>query len=288
MTKDISTLIEDVQKVLLEGPTEISDQDLEDFGKGVANLIKSKLQVKQEKYLRFSNMGSPCERKLWYQINRPDEQEELTADTKLKFLFGDLTELLLLFLAKIAGHSVEGGQTQLDLHGIKGSRDAVIDGVLVDVKSTSSFSFKKFNEHTLKDDDAFGYIPQLLGYLEASQDDTLVTDKSRAAFWAFDKSLGHMCLDFHQRPDWDWKAVIEYKQKTVSLPEPPERAFEPQEFGKSGNMRLGTFCGYCSSKKLCYPELRTFLYSQGPTFLTTVVEEPRVFEVIDGSNTGTT
>jgi len=286
LTKSIETLIEDVQKVLLVGPEEISDQDLEDFGKGVAALIKSKLQVKQEKYLRFSNMGSPCERKLWYQINRPDEQEELTADTKLKFLFGDLTELLLLFLAKIAGHKVEGGQTQLDLHGIKGSRDAVIDGVVVDVKSTSSFSFKKFNEHTLKEDDAFGYIPQLLGYLEASQEDDIVLDKSRAAFWAFDKSLGHMCLDFHARPNWDWKAVIEYKQKTISLPEPPERAFEPVEFGKSGNMKLGSFCSYCSAKELCYPGLRTFIYSTGPVYLTEVESTPNVYEVPRASDTG--
>ena len=44
------------------------------------------------------------------------------------------------------------------------SMDCKIDGVLTDVKSTSSFGFKKFKEATLAFDDPFGYIDQIKAY----------------------------------------------------------------------------------------------------------------------------
>lgn len=226
----------------------------------------------------MSNIGTPCEKKLWYSINEPEDQEELTPETKLKFLYGDIIEQVMLLLARLSGHTVEGSQDEVILEGVVGHRDAVIDGVIVDVKSASSFSYKKFSEHKLSEDDPFGYIPQLMSYLEASQDDPIVLDKGRAAFLAVDKTLGHFCLDFHERPDWNWTEVLDHK-KEVLAGEIPERGFEPEPFGKSGNEKLGTFCSYCSFKEKCFPELRTFLYSNGPVFLTKVERVPDVYEV---------
>jgi hypothetical protein len=289
--KTIDSLIEDIHKVLMEGVEEIPSEVLDAFSSSIADIVKTRLTKprEHEPALRFSNMGSPCERKLWYAINRADEGGELSPDTKLKFMFGDVVEQLLILLAKVSGHRVEGQQTEFDFHGIKGHRDLVLDGVVTDCKSASSFSYKKFKEHTLKDDDAFGYIPQLMGYLEASQDDPIVTDKSRAAFLAFDKSLGHICLDFHTRPDWDWEHIIEYKKSIVNAESPPGRGFEPEDFGKSGNKKLGSFCSYCSFKELCYPELRTFIYSTGPVYMTETVVTPAVYEKVkNATDTGGT
>lgn len=59
----------------------------------------------------------------------------------------------------------------------------------------------------------------------------------------------------------------------------PERAFQPEPDGKSGNMKLGLQCSYCNMKHACYPNLRTFIYSNGPRYLTTVVKTPDVPEV---------
>ena len=42
--------------------------------------------------------------------------------------------------------------------------DCKIDGEVVDVKSASAMSFKKFKNGTLYEDDPFGYIAQLAGY----------------------------------------------------------------------------------------------------------------------------
>lgn len=282
-TKSIETLIPDIHEVLMKGVPEITDEEIGKFSHAFGEMIRSRLTTRTEEKkpdLYISNIGSPCTRKLWFEINEPDTREALTPDTKFKFLYGDVIELLTLFLAELAGHKVEGQQDAQDLYGVRGRRDVVLDGVVVDVKSASSFSYKKFKDHTLEQDDAFGYIPQLQGYLEVAQNDPIVLEKDRAAFLAIDKTLGHICLDFHDRKDWDWKGIVEYKREVVSASEPPERSFDPVPDGKSGNMKLGTFCSYCSVKDACYGgTVREFLYSTGPRYLTTVVKTPDVYEV---------
>ncbi|MGW8178763.1 MAG: hypothetical protein ACWGQW_08375, partial [bacterium] len=187
----------------------------------------------------------------------------------------DILEELLLFLAEAAGHRVEGTQSELDVGGIKGHRDAVIDGMLVDVKSASTYSFNKFRQGLTPDADAFGYLDQLQSYLYASQDDDVVTVKDRAAFLVVDKTLGHICLDVHEINNKDYSAVVAEKISVVESPEVPPRAFEDEKDGASGNRKLGLQCSYCDAKHLCWPGLRVFGYSNGPRFLTTVKKRPQ-------------
>ena len=112
--------------------------------------------------LRMSNVGKPA-RMLWYEVNSTVEKEEFNGPTYLKFLYGDLIEEVVLFLAEVAGHSVSDRQRQVVVSDIVGHIDGVVDGVLIDVKSTSPHSFKKFKDGTLRNDDPFAYISQLSG-----------------------------------------------------------------------------------------------------------------------------
>lgn len=275
----IDTLVEDIQKVLTDG-VEVSQEKAKAFGEAISNMIVSRLTpAVREPKLRMSNIGSPCERKLWYEINGY-EKEELSADAKLKFLYGDLIEELLLFLAEAAGHLVEGRQDTLVIEGVEGHRDAIIDGVLVDVKSASTYSFNKFRDGKLEEDDPFGYITQLQSYLHASTTDARVTDGTRAAFLVADKTLGHLTLDVHKRKDWNIEDAYRRRIDAVHSPTIPDRAYPDYPDGKSGNRKLGTFCSYCAFKSSCWPSLRTYLYSSGPVFLTNVSREPNVPEVI--------
>jgi hypothetical protein len=231
--------------------------------------------------LRLSNIGTPCQRKLWYTINLPDQAEPLTPAARFKFLFGDILEELLLFLAKEAGHTVEGQQDELEINGIKGHRDAIIDGRLVDTKSASTYSFKKFASNGLREDDPFGYIDQVGAYLEASLGEERLTDKDVASFLVVDKTLGNICLDTYPKSDINYQSKVAALKEMVAAPEPPPRHYTPVPEGKSGNMKLCTACSYCNFKKTCWPELRTFLYSTGPMFLIDVVKEPKVLELND-------
>jgi len=226
----------------------------------------------------MSNIGQPCERKLWYEL-QGEGGEELRPEHYLKFIFGDLIEELILTLAVLAGHRVEGRQDEQVIEGIKGHRDAVIDGVTVDVKSASTPSYKKFREGLTPEGDSFGYLDQLDSYMHAGLNDPIVTDKDRGAFLVLDKTLGHLHLDVHKRRELPWEEIYKHKKNMVSKEEAPPRKFEALPEGKSGNKKLGTNCSYCPFKQTCWPGVRTFLYANKPVYLTEVVRLPNVPEL---------
>jgi hypothetical protein len=276
----INTLIKDIYNLFTDRYTPNPD-NVKTFGNNLASIVEDRLsERKDQAYLRPSNIGQPCDRKLWYSINTPDKAEPLPPTVKFKFLYGDIIEALVLFLAAEAGHKVEGCQETVEIAGVKGKRDAIIDGVLVDVKSANSRSFKKFEDHTLAPgNDPFGYLQQLDFYREGSKNDEKLTTKDRAAFLAVDKELGHLCLDVHPSLDQEWEKVVEEKRDLLARESPPSRAFEDVPEGKGGNRRLTVPCTYCPFKKKCWPNLRTYIYSNGPMFLTHVERAPKVTEV---------
>lgn len=285
MKKTIKTLIKDINSVI-DGKGGWDEVVNEHFKETIGDTLMSRLNPEERKEgtLRMSSIGQPCERKLWYQTNKPKEGETLRSEIKFKFLYGDILEDLILSLAVAAGHKVEGHQDTMDIMGIKGHRDAVIDGVTVDVKSASTYSFKKFRDHQLETDDPFGYLTQLSSYVYAAKSDPLVKDKNGGAFLAVDKQHGHICLDYYDFKKTGHLKNVEklYADRIKSANDKtqvPDRSFSPIPEGKSGNLKLGTNCSYCDYKWTCHPDLRAFLYSRGPVFLTKVVREPNVTEV---------
>lgn len=226
----------------------------------------------------MSNIGKGA-RQLWYD-KRFGREEDLPPATIFKFIYGDIIESLLLFLSRVSGHDVKARQAEVVLDGIKGHIDADIDGVTVDVKSASTHSFRKFADGSLVDDDPFGYVEQLAGYCEARDTD--------GAFLAADKQNGHITYLPINREDLkaavNVKDRIEYLKQAVNGDDVPDRCYEDEEEGASGNRALGVNCSYCAHKHRCWSDsnagigLRTFLYSSGPKFFTKVMREPKVRE----------
>jgi len=196
-----------------------------------------------------------------------------------KFTFGDIIEAWAITLAKAAGHTVEGEQDELSVDGVIGHRDCVIDGCVVDVKSASSRGFQKFKDGSIRLDDPFGYLAQLDGYVVGSYDDPIVTVKDKGYLWAIDKTLGHMCTYEHTvRPDFIRSRISECR-RIIENTVPPSCTCGQVPDGKSGNLRLDTRASYSNYKHACFPNLRTFLYADGPRYLTKVVRKPDVTEV---------
>lgn len=267
--KNINTLIRDIYS-LFDNAIVIKKEEAVEFGKQLGEMLVSRLSERHESgTVRLSNAGTPCKRKLWYSVNVPQLAEKLDAPTRIKFLFGDITELLVLFLAKIAGHSVTNEQETVYVAGVPGHIDALVDGELVDVKSASPYSFDKFKEGLTRENDSFGYITQLGSYRSA-------LGHKRAHFLPVNKVLGHLHLDTHDDDGTDYERVIEDAKATVALPTPPERGYTDVEDGKSGNRKLGINCSYCGFKDTCWPNLRVVPYANGPRFLTRVVREPNL------------
>ena len=283
--KTIDTLVADMEEVIF-GLNGWEDTIGSELGQNIADMAGARFGKPQEPrgYLSMSSLGTPCQRKLWYKVNQTDLAEPLTYNALLKFFYGDMIEELALAIAKQAGHTVVGQQDVMEAHGIKGSRDCVIDGMTVDVKSASPYSFTKFKEGNLREQDPFGYISQLSSYVYAAQDDPLVTNKTHGAFLVIDKVNGHICLDMYDFTDeLENKAKeIEEIKEAANGKVPPARAFEPVPQSKtSPNKKLCMECSYCEFKKACWPGLRMFAYANGPQFLTDVRKELKVPEVED-------
>lgn len=278
MTKTIDTLVADIYGLFQNDNWVPDEANVTEFGHRLARHIANRAsETKGKPTLRLSNLGHP-DRKLWFSVNAHGESEPLPPEARIKFLYGDILEELLLFLAKEAGHDVKGAQDTVEINGVIGHRDAVIDGHLVDCKSASSYSFKKFESHGLgeKGADPFGYLNQLGGYLWGSTD----VDQSSASFLVIDKTLGKICLDTYPKDDTDYDKLVEQKRAVLALDTPPqEKCYEAVPDGKSGNEKLDVACSYCPFKWSCWDNLRCFIYSTGPVFLTKVVREPKVTEV---------
>lgn len=270
----IHTLIKDIQELVTRKDGWFDDQLSKTFANEVAGRVKGQFEVKTKPTLRLSQMGPRCERSVWHSIHTPDEAERLPPWAEVKFTFGHIIEALAITLSKAAGHSVVGEQDAVVVDGITGHRDCVIDGCIVDVKSTSSPGFDKFKTGSIKEDDLFGYLDQLDGYLVGSLEDPLVTVKDKAYLLAIDKTLGHMALYEHTIRESHIRERIRYYKEIVALDRPPACTCEQVSYGEGGNIALGVRASYNQYKFNCFPHIRTFLYSKGPVYLTHVEKRP--------------
>jgi hypothetical protein len=197
----------------------------------------------------------------------------------IRFLYGHLLEEVVLLLVKLAGHDVTDEQKQVKVSNVYGHMDCKIDGEVVDIKTASSFAFRKFQNDTLKDDDPFGYLAQLSGYEEA--------EKTKAGgFLVLNKESGELTMhrpSFFDKPNA--KNKIREVKKALKLDKPPALCYTPIPEGKSGNMKLPKGCTYCRHKNICHSDandgkgLRVFKYSKGLTYLTKVEKKPNVLEI---------
>jgi hypothetical protein len=273
--KTIHTLVPDIYSVISGGiPNATSNTDVT---VSYDKWFTPRSQEREDKILYFSEVGIPCPRQLWYKYNAPEIAVKPDGNLLLKFFYGDILEELVLNVAESAGHIVEKKQERVlyEVGGgwyVRGRIDAIIDGVVIDVKSVTKYSEEKFKGGLI--DDPFGYYQQLNGYAAALNNDS-------AGFVTIQKELGHINyyainVDkglFAQQADFAVETV------TSNIAEIPRLAPVPQS-KTSNNKKLCTACSYCSFKSECWPEMRTFLYSNGPEFLVDVVDVPRVMEVV--------
>jgi hypothetical protein len=284
--KSTYNLVSDIYK-LVESKEVAEGVDIEacidQFGEAVKVLMRQEFTEKRDdsRKLRMSNIGRE-DRYLWNVYNDVDKGEDIQPHTYVKFLYGHIIEEMLLFLTRAAGHEVTDEQKKCEVNGIKGSMDCRIDGVVTDVKSASTFAFKKFKEGTLAYDDPFGYVAQIKGYAHSE-------GETKFGWLAMDKQNGHLTYLLYDTEDtqapihdlisYDIGERIEHIKKVVEQKEPPSVCYEPIADGKSGNQKLAIGCSYCSYKKECWPSVRGFAYSSGPRYLVEVHNEPKVQEI---------
>ena len=283
-SKTLDTLVEDIYNkigVLADGEhINLDPETIDQFGESMKEILYkwSHPEPRGDATLRMSNIGRKS-RQLWYDMKTEGTPERMPPSLFIKFLYGHLLEEIVIFLIKLSGHTVTDEQKEIQVSGIKGHMDCVIDGEVVDIKTASGYAFKKFRDGTLAENDMFGYMAQLAGYEEAQ-------GTSNGGFLALNKESGELAL---YRPDNFDKPNIKNKitniKKAVKLATPPDRCYSPIPDGKSGNMQLPKECVYCRHKFECHKDanegkgLRVFKYSNGNRYLTQTPKAPNVIEV---------
>jgi hypothetical protein len=284
--KQIETLVKDIYDLFSLDPIKMDekevDKHIDTFGEMLKVHIKAFMyeEPRTRGNLRLSAIGKP-DRQLWYDVNSKESIEDISSSTRIKFLYGYILEELLLLCASIAGHKVTDQQKEVNVEGVLGHQDSMIDDVLIDCKSASAYSFKKFKHNTLLEDDPFGYIAQISAYAEANQ-------VNKAAFLVIDKSSGEICLTpVHQMEMINAKERVKHLKGMVNNDYMPDRCYDPLPDGESGNLKLAIGCVYCSHKRECWSDcnngkgLRAFRYSRGLNYLVKVAKEPKVEEVVN-------
>ncbi len=284
--KQIETLVEDIYNLFSLDPIDMDEKEVDKHINTFGDMLK--IHIKDFLYdtprdrgnLRLSAIGKP-DRQLWYDVNKPIDDMELKPSTRIKFLYGYILEELLLLCASISGHEVTDQQREVEVEGVLGHQDSLIDGVLVDCKSASGAGFVKFKTNTVAENDPFGYIAQISAYAHANNAD-------RAAFLAIDKSTGEICLSpVHKMDMINAEQRIRHLKTVVSNDSLPDKCYSSVPDGKSGNYKLPVGCVYCGHKRDCWSDsnngkgLRVFKYARGKRFLTDVRKEPEVEEVVN-------
>ena len=167
--------IQDYMSKALRGETCASPAGLSAFVEETRHSVNRQLTEKRGEYrIRMSGLGRPlCQQVL----EKKGIKESMQYNTLFRFLFGDITEAILMLVMREAGVDVVDAQRQVELklgeHTIKGTLDVIIRDEtgtekVWDIKSASDWAFKnKFTGFggydSLKNDDPFGYVMQ--GYL---------------------------------------------------------------------------------------------------------------------------
>ena len=282
----LNTLVPDIYshlEKLSEGePLPLTDADIDRVVQGMTEALRSWATPRKRDTdftVRMSNVGKPS-RQLWYEKRDPQGRGGIDGPTQIKFLYGHLLEEIVLMLVRMAGHEVTDEQKEVTVDGIVGHMDCKINGEVVDVKTASRFAFNKFKDGRLAQDDPFGYLGQLAGY-EAAE------GTENGGFLVLNKESGELCMyvpDDLDKPNI--RSSIGILLPALELDTPPELCYTPIPDGKKGNMKLPKGCNWCKYKFKCYADsndgkgLRTFKYSNGLTYLTEVVVEPKVEELL--------
>lgn len=263
--------LQDYLTRVIRGETKLSPANLDLFVEDCRTAVTRQLGGRERSYrIRMSGLGKPLCQQVCDKHGIP---ETMQYNSIVRFLFGDLTEALLMLALREAGIEIVDYQkeVELELEGItiKGTLDVIIRDrsgkeQVWDIKSASDWAFKnKFTgfggyEH-MKNDDPFGYIMQGFLYAEA-------TDLPFGGWIVINKSSGEVAVV--EAYDWTGKDKEAYlkdaRERVKFLSDPDVQTFRPfpdefetykrkGEIIRTGNKVLSKECGLCGYKAHCWP-----------------------------------
>lgn len=283
--KDIHTIVEDIYNVAdpeshFDVTREVLTPTLKDISMALTRTLTT--EDGSSYYIRPSNVGKGL-RWHYFMHKYPQLGEKFDGQRKLLFQAGHIQEAILLMYAKLAGHEVTHEQARAEINGVYGSMDCMIDGYLIDVKTTSDYSFRKFKEGTISlDNDPFGYIAQLSTYKAGLLAEGV--EVKGQGWLAYNKNNSQLAL--YLIPD---EELIDASDKIDNIKHVQQQEEMPAELcpgaepkvETSGNEQMPMICEYCPFKDKCWPDYEVYRYSNKDRYYTKIKKKPRVQRVTD-------
>lgn len=201
-----------------------------------------KLSDKPRNYIGASQIGSPCDRRIWYEYNA--YTPHFTSRQKIIFETGRRLEKMLLDLMSDGGvvfHGIKRPDSKKIIEcGIDGTPDAIYENenkelCILDIKSCNTESFHRFVNHGLRvfNEQYYYQLQAYMGLYDLQLATLLAINKNNCEIheesFEFDENLfEYLCL----------------KAKNIAADkEPPERI---------GVNQLYYFCQMCPFVKTCF------------------------------------
>jgi|TARA_E500000318_G_scaffold91755_1_gene90130 hypothetical protein len=266
ISKMISLLnVQDFLLKAVRGETNLSPNYLELFKNECEESLKKQMSRKEEGFrIRMSGLGRPLCQLI---AERDGVEQEMDYNSLLRFLFGDITEAIMMYVLRESGINIVEAQKpvslELDGHLINGTLDVIIEDELGqkkvwDIKSSSEWAFRykyKQGYDAMKESDLFGYLMQGHLYAEA-------TGLLFGGWIVINKSSGEIL--FVEAPEWQDEDRAYYlkeareKIKALTDPSTKIKKYEPQfeihKKEKTGNKLLPKECSLCSFRNHCWPD----------------------------------
>jgi len=234
------TFLEEVKSFLAQAqnePVAIPKNILQEFKEDCGKAVEKQFTDEREKEfrIRMSNIGRPlCQLQMEKKHFGDKSLKNFeNYNHKLRNLFGDILEAVVVMLLKTVKAKINGLQGSVKLNteyfDIKGTYDIIIDDKVYDIKSASPFAYeKKFGEQgggfdKFVEGDVFGYLSQGYLYSEA-------TTKPFGGWIVVNKSTGEIMLSSPPEEDDKYReqamGTVKKNIKALMTDEPFERCFD--------------------------------------------------------------
>ena len=221
----------------------------------------------------FPSGIKPCPRQMAYKFHNY-EGEPFRSRTFFKFFLGDVAEIMMLYLAKLAGCDLDYNNEKVDIVMDDVTTYGRIDGLLkyedkyyhVEFKSMADFSFKSFQKFGISN--TWGYLYQSNMYLASKQmQDLKVTHTLFVGFNTNTGEIDEKLVAFDPHKDKEIRYRIKLLQASTK-DKLPARFFELETEKKTGKQKLCVNCSYCAYKFYCWKvdDMGFANYTNKPSF----------------------
>lgn len=223
-------------------------------------------QEEREGGLRLSAIGKCMRQQAYNLLGYEANGKTIDSRAKMVFFQGDLAEMAIVLLAKVAGCSIYNSgldQVPVAIDGIVGhpdgayadhTEDKTIEGYLLEVKSMSSYAFADFERGELDE----GYIYQINAYMEATGLDKAIVVALNKDAGVLGQKIVHkdlnICADIKKRIATLKALEIYALDNEVIEDDLPLRPYEANEKGI-----YPWNCLYCAHHKTCRPHAEKVL-----------------------------